>query len=228
MPPHILRFGVFDGAGLRAATWKCWSPHGKEDVYLSCRELGGVFKTSLHESGEWHIAYDNKFFDEKVRQEDKSEKGRFIYKWNVPPPIAPGVRLAFRIITPSGSVCTPHKDVPSIIQLPKPAEGKALEIDLLIVEPTVKLVPDWPGKDNMNTLLVGSFQLPSRRTVWVVYWEIPIPAISKQQIGQGKFFEGYTHEDLKGDGFKALVFGHEPDGSRVLYDYKVSIERKDK
>lgn len=228
MPTQTLRFGIVDGAGLRAATWKCWSPHGKEDVYLLCRELGGVFKTSLHESGKWHIAYEKTFYDEKVRQEDKSEKGRFIYTWDAPQPIDQGVQLAYRIITPSGSVCTPYKDVPNIIQLPKPSEGRALEIDILIIDPTVKLIPEWPGKDNMGTSLVGSFQLPSGKTVWVVYWEIPMPNKSEQKVVRGNFFEGYTRDDLKGDGFKLLVFGHEPDGSKTLYDYKMSIERQDK
>jgi hypothetical protein len=227
MPPHILRFGVFNGAGLRAATWKCWSPHGKEDVYLTCRELEGVLKASLHESGSWHIAYNNKFFDEKVRQEDKTEKGRFLKKWKAPPPIAPGTQLAVRIVTPYGSVCTPHNDIPNIIQIPNPAEGNAVEIDLLIIEPTVNLIPEWPGKDNMNTSLVGSFQLPSGRTVWVVYWEIPIPTSQKQLTGQMRYFAGSAHECIKGDELKVLAFGNEPDGSKALYDYKVSIERLD-
>jgi hypothetical protein len=222
MPTQTLRFGVFDGADLRAATWRCWSPHGKEDVYLSCRELGSVFKTSLHESGQWHVAYDNNFFTRNVREEDKSEKGRFITKWAAPQPIAPGVQLAFRIITSCSSVCTPYTNVANIIQLPKPAEGTALEIDILIVEPTVKLIPEWPGKDNMNTSLVGSFQLPSGRTVWIVYWEIPVPAIMTNQLtGRVKYYEGYTREDMNIDGLKVLVFGEEPDGSRTFYDYKV-------
>jgi hypothetical protein len=160
MSELTLRFGVFDGTGFRAATWKCWTPSGKDDVYLSCRELGGALKTSLHESGAWHVAFDNKFFDAKVSEEDKSEKGRFLDKWRVPPPIAPGVRLAFRIVTPWSSVRTPHKEVKKIFQAPKPAEGKALEFDLLIVDPTT-LITGWPGKNTMNTSLVGSYKLPS-------------------------------------------------------------------
>lgn len=221
MPDLALRFGVFDGAGFCAATWKCWTPPGKEDVYLSCREMGGALKASLHESGAWHVAFDNKFFYAKVRQEDKSEKGRFLDKWRVPPPITPGVRLAFRIVTPRSSVCTPHKEVPEIVHAPKPAEGKALEFDLLIVDPPTP-VPGWPGKNNMNTSLVGSYTLPSGRTVWVVYWEIPVPALPTQ-TGRVKFFDGTTLEDLKGDGLKLLVFGDEPDGSKVIYDCMVSI-----
>jgi len=222
MPELALRFGVFDGAGFRAATWKCWSPSGKEDVYLSCRELGGELKTSLHESGAWHVAFENKFFDAKVRQEDKSKNGRFLDKWRVPPPIAPGVRLAFRIVTPSSSVCTPHKELQKIVQAPKPAEGKAIEFDLFIIEPTT-VISSWPGKNRMNTSLVGSYALPSGRTVWVVYWEIRMPTLPTQ-TGRAKFFDGKTLEDMKGDGLKLLGFVDEPDGSKAIYDCKVSYK----
>ncbi len=220
MPDLAIRFGVFDGAGLRAATWKCWTPPGKEDVYLSCREMGGALKASLHESGAWHVAFDNKFFDANVRQEDKSEKGRFLDKWRAPPPIVPGVQLAFRIVTPWGSVCTPHKEVPEIAQAPKPAKGMALEFDVLIVDSTIH-VSGGLGKNNVNASLVGSYKLPSGRTGWVVYREIPMPALPTQ-TGGVRYFDGKTLEDLKDDGLKLLAFGDAPDGSKVIYDFVVS------
>jgi len=225
MPESALRFGVSDGAGLRAATWKCWSPAGKEDIYLSCREMGGALKASLHASGAWHFAFDKTFFDAKVRQEDKSEKGRFLDKWDVPSPIAPGVRLAFRIVTYTSSVCTPHKACHAIIYAPKPAEEKAIEFDIFIVEPTTP-ISGWPGKNKMNTLLVGSYALPSGRTVWVVYRVIPMPTLPTQ-TGRAKFFDGKTLEDMKGDGLRLIAFGGEPDGSKVIYDCKVSYEKRE-
>lgn len=222
MAEQSFRFGVFDGAGHRAATWKCWSPAAKEDIYLSCRELHGALKISLHESGAWHVAYDAKFFDCGVRPDDKTEKGRFIDKWPVPKPIAPGLVLAFRIITPWNSVSTPCDAVPVVFHVPKPTEGKAIEFDLFIIEPTTRVL-GWPGKNKMNTSLVGSYTLPSGRSVWVVYWEIPMPQLPTQS-GKAKFFEGKSFEDLKGDGLKLLAFGDEPDGSKVIYDCKVSFE----
>jgi hypothetical protein len=222
VPQQSLRFGVFDGAGHRAATWKCWSPAANENVYVSCRELHGALKASLHESGSWHIAYDGKFFDSAVRPEDKTEKRRFIDKWQVPKPIAPGLVLAFRIVTPWSSVSTPCDNMPEVFYVPKPAEGKAIEFDLFIIEPTT-LVSGWPGKNSMNTSLVGSYALPSGRSVWVVYWEIPTPQLPTR-CGKANFFEGKSFEDLKGDGLKLLAFGEEPDGSKVIYDYTVSFE----
>ncbi len=102
-----IRFTVRNQGGQRAATWKCWSPPGKEDVYLTCREVSGALKASLHESGNWHIAYFEGFFEESVPEEHRTERGRFIDQWSRPKPIAPGITLAFRIITPWSSYLRP-------------------------------------------------------------------------------------------------------------------------
>src|SRR5215468_9194933 len=55
-----IRFDVSGEGGRRAASWKCWAEigRGKNDVYVACRGLGGVIKTSLHESGDWLVDYD--------------------------------------------------------------------------------------------------------------------------------------------------------------------------
>jgi len=219
MRESALRFGVFDGAGLRAATWKCWSPAGKEDVYLSCRELGGALKASLHESGAWHIAFDGKFFHENVKAEDKGEQGRFLDKWRTPPPIGPGIWLVFRIITPASAVCSPHVGVSEIVQIPKPPEDTAIESALLITDPNTR-VSGWPGKTNMNTSLVGSYALPSGRSVWVVFSHIPMPNLPTQ-TGRAKFFRGSSLEDLKSRDLRVLAFADHADGSKVIIEGKI-------
>jgi hypothetical protein len=45
--------------------------------------------------------------------------------------------------------------------------------------------------------------------------------------GQLKFFDGKTFNDLKGEGLRLLAFGDEPDGSKVIYDCKVTYENAD-
>ena len=132
MPEQAIRFCVSDSNGLRSASWKCWTPTGKEDVYLTCRELNGAIKASLHQSGSWHSAYDSTFFDNAVRHEDRTDTGRFVDRWHTPTPLAPGVLLAFRIVTPWGSVFTSQPDMPGLFSAPKPAKGCAIEFDLFI------------------------------------------------------------------------------------------------
>ncbi len=104
MQELAIRFGVSDGNGNRSATWKVWTPTGKSDVYLACRALGGQLKASLHESGNWHIAYSEKTYTESVENIVPTQKGRFMSLWDRPKAIAPGVTLAYRIVTPPSAL----------------------------------------------------------------------------------------------------------------------------
>ena len=194
MPEQSIRSTVRDFAQLLGSAG---TPAGKEDVYLACREFKGVMKASLHQSGSWHLAYDAGFFDTSVRQEDRTNEGRFIDKWQTPAHLAPGVLLAFRIVTRCGAVFTSQPEMSGIFSAPKPAEGRAIEFDLFLVEPMIVL-SGWPGKERMKTEFVGSYTLPSGRTVWIVYREIPMPQLP-QLRGTPKYFEGRGPEDLTGD-----------------------------
>jgi hypothetical protein len=69
MGEQALRFGIHDGAGHRASTWKLWTKTGtgKSEIYIACRELRGTLKASLHESRQWHIAFSQTTFEEHVK-----------------------------------------------------------------------------------------------------------------------------------------------------------------
>ena len=45
-----------------------------------------------------------------------------------------------------------------------------------------------------------------------------------RRLTNGRFCRGRTKEDLKHNGLRALVFGDEPDGSRVIYDCAVTAK----
>lgn len=226
MAEQSIRFRITDGAGNRSATWKCWSPIdvGKHDVYLACRTLGGALKASLHQSEEWHIAYSNNFFEENVDDPSHKEKGRFIEKWPRPIEIAPGVILAYRIVTPWSAVNTPYGETnfKRMHWIPKANKGKATEIDIFITKP-LTLVTGWPGKRSMNTKLVDTMKLDSGETVWIVYWEIEMPTLPSVKTTP-KYYKGKSKEDLKGESMRMLVFGSEKDGSRALYDCALEVK----
>jgi len=224
MPEQAIRFGVSDGVLLRAATWKCWSPANKDDIYLACREMKGAFKASLHQSGSWHIAYDKKFFDSAIHRDDLTEKGRYISQWPEPPELSPGIRLAFRVITSSAAVCGPLIGEPDFVSVPPPNEGRAIEFALVVIDPRVPIT-GWPGKNSMNTSFIGTYGLASGRKVWVVYREIDMPVLPAIQ-GDPKFYAGRTSSDLSSDNLKAIIIGDDPDGSKLIYDCKVRYEAK--
>jgi len=178
MTEKAIRFGITDGQGHRAASWKLWTPSTTSDVYLACRELGGTLKASLHESGNWHVAYSQTTFDADVLGIVPSQKDRFMDKWSRPKPIAPGVTLAFRIVTPYSAVMTPlYNPGKNISWIPNCSAPRATEIDLILVSPTTPAT-GWPGKNKMGTQLIGSYHLSSGDSVWAVYWTIDMPDLS--------------------------------------------------
>lgn len=222
MTERSIRFGITNGKGTRASTWKCWTPgSGKHDVYLACRSLGGTLKASMHQSGNWHIAYTRRFFDENVAAAEGIHSTRFIEQWPRPTVLAPGFTLAFRIVTPLSAVSTPcdQPSSPHLEWIPNAPEGKATEIDVIITDPRTD-VTSWPGKRSMGTQLVGSITLDSGETVWIVWLVVDNPKFTTIRT-TAKYYKGRGPEDLRGKKLRALVFGNEKDGSRVVYDCSV-------
>lgn len=225
MPKKSIRFGVGSSESLHSATWKLWTETsgGHSEIYLACRELGGELKASMHESGDWHVAFCESTYEERVEGAVPSLNNRFANKWPQPSEIAEGVTLAFRIVTPETAVSS-HSEVknPNKIKwVPPPPETKAVEFYIVITTPQTK-ISKWPGKDSMGTELIGSFQLNNGNTVWAVSQIIDCPDFSKLGKGVGHLLKGKSRNDLiNSDNLRALVFGDNPDGSRVIYDTAV-------
>jgi hypothetical protein len=78
----------------------------------------------------------------------------------------------------------------------------------------------------MNSHLVGSFPLSSGETVWVVYTTMPVQ-IPPPKRGKAQFFKDAAPFDLRSPGLRAISFGEEPDGSRVMYDVPILAEYHD-
>lgn len=223
MAQRILRFGINDGHGLRAATWKLWTETSgqKSEVYLACRSLGGKLKASLHQSGAWHVAYSKETFKNDV-SDALPDMDRYIQKWPRPAEIAPGVTLAYRIVTPWSATTIPidNSSVKDMVWLPAAPKPQATEIDILIVKP-ITVVSGWPGQRSMGTSLIGSMRLENGETVWAVCGTVPMPDMGTIAKGPGHFFKGRDEKDLQGERLRVLAFGELPDGSRVMYDCAV-------
>ena len=231
MAKNELRFGVQDDQGRRAATWKLWTPAkgGYSDVYLACRSLGGVLKTSLHESGKWHIAYSKEAFEEHVEGAIPRFEDRFVEKWPRPADLHAGITLAYRIVTPAASstIAITDANTKGVTWIPNAPKGKATEIAVFITEPHTKTT-DWPGKRGMGTLFIGSIELANGSTVWAVYHFVDMPDLSSLGQRAGHYYKGRTKQDIddalsKGM-LRAIAYGSHEDGSRIIYDF--AVERK--
>src|SRR4249920_1974312 len=138
MAERSLRFGVSNGAGLRGSTWKLWTATGggQSSVYLACRGLGGEMKSSLHESGQWRLAYSSEMFESRVKGFLPQFQNRVVTTWKRPAEIAPGITLAYRIVTPSSGVTS--KVEPSdrdVIWIPNASAHEATEVDIFLSAP---------------------------------------------------------------------------------------------
>lgn len=208
-----LRFGITDNNGHRAATWTITNPKSKSDIYISCRELRGTIKTSLHQSGSWHIGYMK-----DVAENLENDQNKYIEIWSRPKPIAIGITLAFRVVTPFSAVTSPvNKSSKEIFWISNCNEGFATEIDIIITSADI-LISNWPGKSNMNTKLIGNFKLNNQETVWLVYRTIPMPDLSIINGKQFQFLKGKNRQDLVSGNLRAIIFGQETDGSRTIFD----------
>ena len=220
MGERYLRFAIRENQ-LRAATWKIWSRNSNSDIYLTCRELKGAIKASLHQSGSWHIGYSDSASEKYFESREDFEKSKFIEIWPKPKPISDGTVLAFRIVTPFSAIRSSVDNTRNdIIWIPNCSTGYATEIDIMIT--TVNITSaNWPGRNKMGTKLVGSYDLANKERVWVVYWQIPMPDLSSISGKPFKFYKGKTKADLSKENLKAIIFADENDGSRTLFDFSV-------
>lgn len=223
-----LRFGIKNEENCCASTWKVWSEKGTKgpEVYLANRSIGGALKASMHGSGNWHIAYSPRFFEQNVLDATQTTQDRFIDKWS-PRQFAPGIILAFRIVTPWASTSIPidPSQTKNVKWVPNAQEGRATEMYIAFTEQSV-LISGWPGCRAMGTSLVGSISLHNGSTVWVVYREVDMPDFSRfSKKVEPQFFKNRSRNDLRGERLRALLMQEEPDGSRTFFDCIMQVEQ---
>lgn len=213
-----IRFGVGDGKNRRAATWKCWASRGsgKHDVYLACRELRGALKASLHASGQWHVSFDRTFLEASAVAEEWPT--RFLEFWARPGELVPGFTLAYRIITPHAAVnaALNERDARDVTWITPPPRGQVVETVVAITRSEHTAI-NWPGRRSMGTQLVGRFELDNGDVVWTVARPITVPDF-QVSMNRQRFFHGKTKADVRGPGLRGIMFGEEPDGSRVMWE----------
>jgi len=190
-PHQVVRFVVGSRDGRRAITWRCWIPGGdKSDVYLAPRPIADAFKVSLHESGDWRLAFAEQF-EKKLTSEGRWREGesRKVAQWPRSTEIAPGCTLAFRVLVPASAVtigADPDVLPNDLVWINPPAEERAVEVALIITEPRTP-VDGWPGRRAMGTQLVGSLSLPTGETAWIVHREVDIPTLAPAKGSVSRF-----------------------------------------
>ena len=56
-----IRVAVGPREGPKSGVWRIWPGKNKSDVYVAVRSYAGIFKVSLHESGDCYVGLTTQF-----------------------------------------------------------------------------------------------------------------------------------------------------------------------
>lgn len=164
-PKAPVRFAV-GRPGWRSSVWRLWANRDRSDVYVATRQSAGIFKVSLHESGDWRLQWVGSDRGEVTFTsfEEEPPQGRVMHQWSRPPASATGWTDAL-------SIWVPRQDVSEIPGDGEPghdaqwlepaAPGGATELRLVLVQPgrgLFELTAALRGPD-ASLALVNGFRL---------------------------------------------------------------------
>jgi hypothetical protein len=226
MPKRVMRFGVGDASRkLSATTWSCWTNGtGKKDVYVACRAMAGTLKVSLHETGQWHLAFHSENFP-SLFADGAAPATRFIDRWQRPRPLASEVTLACRIYTPWNAVTVQQQALESKVTWIAPApSGQSTEFGIFLCDGRFP-AGDWPSHGTMDTQPVGRFEVDGGGEVWILYRYVSCLPYKPMTGVQPRYLAGQTEADLLATGNRALGMNLNDDGSFVFHDLVVSVTK---
>jgi hypothetical protein len=155
-PGGTARLCVGDRDGAHASVWRIWVPRRHSDVYIAARDIAGVQKWSLHESGDWR----HQWVTPQHAQQLTGTENRIIDRWNQPAEFTDvGWTNAFSIRVRRQDLVAygDGKELPAnIIWLPPPAEGHATIIHVVIAR------ADKVGAEIKGLIPLHAFALADR------------------------------------------------------------------
>jgi hypothetical protein len=224
MAERCIRFGIANGnRSRRAATWRRWTNTGGDNsVYLTCRELRGTIHLSLHETGHWHLTFDDKKFDNLFNDQDRPIS-RIINRLK-PHETVPGWVFACCIHTPWYAVTSPITAKKNIIWIDVPVNGYMSEI-FVILGAVGTICTGWPGARSMKTSLVGKFELKDRSQVWIVSRNASLVQPQWPDDPNVHAFKGVSNESYKGKSLRAMLFNTSEYGMLTIFECPVIIQQ---
>lgn len=152
-------FTILSGpnAGLTCGGWRVWT-HA-EDTFITTKDLGGVWKASLHGEVAWRVAL-TKEHATSAESVLPRKHDRAVWKF-APTPFINGRRLAFAIGVTRGALL-PMSLSAKELHIPVEDRWDALTVAYVwMTEPGVRL------NEENHQLVGGPLRLESGRQVWV-------------------------------------------------------------
>ncbi len=149
---------------LLSSIWRIWS--SGNDVYIAVRSLGGIFKTSLHASGQYRHAFVNTSEAERFLPPGRD---RAVVKWTRPDQQVPGGTLLFQVVIPEPGLASylPHYALPrDLTRLARPPVNHVIYVS--VVETESGTTTEGPKFADQPTEVIASWKADTGTTLWVV------------------------------------------------------------
>jgi hypothetical protein len=231
---RVIRFAVGSPDTRCSGVYRVWGADGAKsstrpsDLYLSARALGGVLKTSMHESDEWRTAYTEEAVESgKVALQPGQD--RKLIGWPRPPQWRPGVTWAHCIMFPSSELRAGVADDPKIVKgvtwIPDPGPGRIIQVDVLLAEPSIGQLNVHAPVDQ-DLVFLDQFRLPNgngvlvlRRTVEETPQMVAELQATKQRLAAEAAASG---ADLSRSALRSLVVVQRDNGLMGIVDAAVA------
>jgi hypothetical protein len=225
MPDHKIRFAVSAQDGRRSDVWACWTNvgKGKRDVYLTSKPLGHVAKLSLHESGQWQVAFHAERRDELFDQ-GAAPADRFLGKWQRTDALKNPIVRAAAVYFPWSCPFDGEPVRKRVAWLPVAPAKQMTEVCVFLIDG--QLLPnDWPAKESMGTKLVGLMPMEHGGTVAIVYREAPMLEGGEPKQAVPRYFKGASEADLS-HADRMVTWGAADDGAIMFLECPLTVRRK--
>jgi hypothetical protein len=154
-----IRFGVGDAHAARSSLWRVWTGKKTSDVYVESRDVHGVMKFSLHETGDWHYGYRSEYVRSEMEAGRWKGEQTWWSEWKRPTEFIPGFTLALKFVVPREAITPTVIPLPTKKEIrwtPTPAMGQAVVFTLTFASKGANNDP-FEGRD--GSTVVGMLPL---------------------------------------------------------------------
>jgi hypothetical protein len=171
-----LLFAFGTAAGPRSGVWAVDTEPAKGDVYIAPQQMMHAFKTSLHGSGQWRMAYTEQYAASAASPLPPGID-RVVHRAKPADWIAPGALRMVGVVVPWFSVVPADPPPAGVVWLDPPPDGWSANVTLVAFDAVAPNDSDWAGRQAVGTTLMRS--LPFNGTAGrldVVYVHRPVTA----------------------------------------------------
>lgn len=234
-PKKPIRFAVGE-PGRRSTVWRVWANRDKSDVYVASRRSAGIFKISLHETGDWRMQWVSSEPDHgtalyRSYSGDYDGSGRVLAQWRRPDAHIPGWTDAMSVWVPGADVSDiPGDDEPGdgAQWVLNPGRDRVVEFRLMLAQPRMHVLNLTTAMADERSVVsfVNGFRLVDGEVLLVFAVDGPLDGPRREKLNRLRARErrnSSAHFDLSpAAGPRAAVIDVDPDGYRSIWDLSLA------